>query len=79
MGAKYCHRLASGLHERRKRNTNEFDYLIDEDNLMRACGPCNSWVEDNPRLARYLGLSLRKWQLPSEVPIWNNGPLDFSD
>ena len=52
-----CARYAIGLHELRKRS--QGGSITDPANLLRCCGPCNSWVEDHPLLARQAGLVLR--------------------
>ena len=51
-----CTREAIGLHELRKRG--QGGSLTDRANLLRCCGPCNSWVEDHPNLAHEAGLVL---------------------
>lgn len=56
-GWRSCGRFAIGLHEVRKRSAG--GSLVDRDNLLRCCGPCNSWVEDHPRLAHEAGLVRR--------------------
>lgn len=53
-----CQRRAVTLHELRKRS--DTGSVLNEDNCLRACAPCNSWVEDHPRLAHDLGLVIRR-------------------
>lgn len=36
--------------------------LVDVRNMLLACNPCNGWVEDNPRMARLLGLKVPRWE-----------------
>jgi hypothetical protein len=60
-----CRGEAIGLHELRKRSAG--GSLTNRANLLRCCGPCNSWVEDNPRLARNAGLVVR-----SADPEWDD-------
>jgi len=73
-GARDCRGEIEGLHERRKRTAN--GSLVNPDNLVPACNPCNGWVEDNPDEAHILELVIRegdplydalgKWQDPPE-------------
>lgn len=56
-GGHRCAGEAIGLHERRKRSS--LGSLLNRANLRRCCAPCNSWVEENPRLAHMLGLVVR--------------------
>lgn len=71
-GLENCLRVATGLHERQKRSAagGNRTALCDPRNLMRSCGPCNTWIEDNPLCARTLGLSVRAWEDPATVPIY---------
>ena len=57
-GLHACRRRAVTLHELRKRS--DTGSVLNEDNCMRACAPCNSFVEDHPRLAHDLGLVIRR-------------------
>lgn len=52
-----CTTYTEGLHERRKQSAG--GSLVKPANLVPACNPCNSWVEDNPTEARSLGLAVR--------------------
>lgn len=52
-----CQLRAIGLHEIRKRS--QGGSMLDRANLVRACSPCNSWVEDHPDLAYAAGLVAR--------------------
>lgn len=52
-----CAGEAIGLHERRKRSST--GSLLNRANLRRCCAPCNSWVEEHPRVAHMLGLVVR--------------------
>lgn len=52
-----CSQRAQGLHELRKRSAG--GSLTNRSNLLRACNPCNTWVEDHPTQARELGLVVR--------------------
>lgn len=52
-----CHGGMEGLHERRKRSAG--GSLVNLQNLMPACNPCNLWVEDYPEAARCIGLVVR--------------------
>ena len=60
LARSYCRAVATGLHEIQKRSAHpgNHDLLLDPSNLLRACGPCNTWVEDNTLLAQKLGLSV---------------------
>jgi hypothetical protein len=62
-----CTGEATCLHERVKRSAQ--GSLVDPANLMRACSICNGWIEDNPKLARKLGLALFSYQLPADCPL----------
>lgn len=53
-----CWRLSIGLHEIVKRSAG--GSITDRDNVLRCCGPCNSFVEDHPVLARKAGLVRRR-------------------
>lgn len=61
-----CTLMATGVHERKKRS--QGGALTDEANLLSACNRCNTWVEDYPRLARILGLTVYSWENPHEIP-----------
>lgn len=52
-----CTLYAIGLHELRKRS--QGGSITDRSNVLRTCGPCNSWVEDRPTLAHQAGLVIR--------------------
>lgn len=56
-GGTNCRGRIEGLHELRKRSAG--GSLVNPDNLVPACNPCNTWVEDNPDDAHVLGLVLR--------------------
>jgi hypothetical protein len=58
----YCSGRVEGIHERCKRSAG--GSLTDPVNLMSACDNCNMWVENNPDLAKSLGL----------VVLWNQEP-----
>lgn len=47
-----CVKQIGGLHERRKRSSG--GSLVNPDNLLPACNPCNGYIEDQPRLVRRL-------------------------
>ena len=70
-GWKNCRRYAEGVHERKKRS--QGGSLTDPANLMSACNVCNGWVEDNPKEARRLGLTVHAHENPHLVPILLNG------
>lgn len=53
-----CRGLAECMHERRKRS--DQGSLTNPQNLMAACSPCNTWVEDQPRIAHALKLVVRR-------------------
>lgn len=63
----FCTVYVQGLHERKKRSQN--GALDDPANVMAACNWCNDFVEDNPALARSLGLLVLSWENPAEVPL----------
>jgi hypothetical protein len=52
-----CNHRTAGKHERRKRSSQ--GSLTHPENLMDCCSPCNSAIEDHPRIARMLGLVVR--------------------
>lgn len=52
-----CGGVMSGLHHLAKRSAG--GALSDRGNVMRACSPCNGFVEDHPLLAHEAGLVLR--------------------
>jgi hypothetical protein len=58
-----CTRRAQGMHHLRKRSA--AGRVRSRLNTRRACNPCNGWVEDNPALARAVGLVV----LPGD-PWW---------
>ena len=62
-----CQGTADACHERKKRSAG--GSTIDPVNLMSACNPCNTWVEDNPPIAGELGLTVLGWQQPADVPV----------
>lgn len=55
-----CWRNAIGLHELKKRSAG--GSITDPENLLRTCGPCNGWIEDNVTLAREAGLVIRSFE-----------------
>jgi len=57
-GWRDCRGCIEGLHELRKRSAG--GSLVNPDNLIPSCNPCNGWVEDNPEEALILGLVLRE-------------------
>lgn len=66
--AEWCVLYTQGIHERKKRS--QQGSLTDPTNLMSSCNPCNGWVEDNPKLAKKLGLVVESHQDPSEVYVY---------
>jgi len=55
----YCWGSATGIHEKFKRSAGGNQHLMTPGNLLAACSPCNSQIEDQPVMARELGLSVR--------------------
>lgn len=53
-----CRNKIEGLHELRKRSAG--GSLVNRNNLIPACIPCNGWVEDYPAVAHELGLVVRE-------------------
>jgi hypothetical protein len=53
---KRCAGRSHGCHERRKRSSGG---ALSGPNIMGACNYCNGFVEDEPRIARLLGLVVR--------------------
>lgn len=62
-----CRQAATACHERQKRS--QQGSLVDPFNLMSACGPCNTLVEDEPELAHQLGCVVRSYEDPAVVPV----------
>lgn len=60
-----CARSAIGLHELLKRS--QGGSLTDPENVLRACGPCNSYCEDNPDRAWAAGLVVRRGETLDDV------------
>lgn len=56
-GVRGCRGVIEGLHERRKRSAS--GSLDNPQNLVPACNACNGWVEDQPIIARLIGLVVR--------------------
>lgn len=52
-----CTRRATGLHHRRKKSSQ--GALMEPDNVLRSCDPCNLWIEDRPERAAKAGLVVR--------------------
>lgn len=59
-----CTRRATGLHHLRKKSSQ--GALMEPDNVLRSCDPCNGWVEDHDERARKAGLVVR-----SGDPEWD--------
>lgn len=57
VGTRDCRGVVEGLHERRKRSSQ--GSLTNRQNLIPSCNACNRWVEENPLLARRIGLVVR--------------------
>ncbi len=55
-----CWSKAIGLHELKKRSAG--GSITDPENVLRTCGPCNSFCEDFPLLAREAGLVIRSFE-----------------
>jgi hypothetical protein len=49
-----CTGRAQGIHHPEGKETTE--KLLDPDNMMACCNPCNSWIEANDAKAREMGL-----------------------
>jgi hypothetical protein len=64
-GYRSCHRHAIGLHELKKRSAG--GSITDRDNVLRCCGPCNSFIEDSPDLAWRCGLVMRRGDTIEDV------------
>lgn len=58
-GYRDCTLTMQGLHHLQKRSAG--GALIDRANVLRSCNPCNSYVENEPILARQAGLVRRAW------------------
>lgn len=53
-----CRGRANGLHHRRKKSSQ--GALMEPDNVLRCCDPCNGWVEDHDARAHKAGLVVRE-------------------
>ena len=62
-----CRGKPDACHERQKQSAG--GSLVDPVNLMAACNPCNDWVEDEPKIARDLGLVVWSNESPAEVYV----------
>jgi hypothetical protein len=65
-----CQITAEACHERRKRSAG--GSTIDPINLLSACNPCNGWVENEPDVARSIGVSVHPWEDPATVPVYRD-------
>jgi hypothetical protein len=54
LDSSHCRGRIEGLHELRKRSAG--GSLTNPDNLVPACNPCNGFIEQEPGMARSLGL-----------------------
>ncbi len=54
-----CTQVAQGLHHKQKRSPKN---LLNKENLMRACNPCNLWIEENPVESEKLGLTISRFK-----------------
>lgn len=55
-GWRGCTHYMQGLHHLRKRSAG--GDLMDPANVLRSCNNGNGWVEDHPKLAKHIGLTI---------------------
>jgi hypothetical protein len=55
-----CVKWAQGIHHPEGKET--IEKLLDPDNMMPCCNPCNSWIEKNDATARKMGLKKSKFK-----------------
>jgi len=61
-----CTGRVEGGHEILKRS--RLGSILDPENVLLSCNPCNGWVEDNPDDAHARGLARHSWEPPAERP-----------
>jgi CO dehydrogenase/acetyl-CoA synthase alpha subunit len=57
-----CIGIFQGFQHKVKRSAKN---LLDRENLLRSCNPCNGWCESNPLKAIAMGVSISKHKIQS--------------
>ena len=61
---KTCRGRADAIHEKQKRSAG--GSISDPANFASACNPCNDLMEDEPKVARSIGMVIWAWEVVSD-------------